>query len=166
MCLHVSKIEFSEFPKWYDPNRIIVDFSLRDQYLRSWRPSMKNSLLVFLGLALLLSVALPLHAQDGCANSQKIQPQSSPSSALQERSLLPPEPASKPAAAPPNKISAFRSKAAKNPGHPQGFSLNSTSHQNTSQRITSPSSSASPLPPASAHSSHQPHPLLPSSSIH
>ena len=30
---------------------------------------MKNSLLAFLGLALLLSVALPLHAQDGCANS-------------------------------------------------------------------------------------------------
>jgi XrtJ-associated TM-motif-TM protein len=30
---------------------------------------MKKSLLVFLGLALLFSLALPLHAQDGCTDS-------------------------------------------------------------------------------------------------
>ena len=37
---------------------------------------MKNSLLAFLGLALLLSVALPLHAQDGCATSIGVGPNS------------------------------------------------------------------------------------------
>ena len=30
---------------------------------------MKRSALMFLGLALLLSIALPLHAQDGCDHS-------------------------------------------------------------------------------------------------
>jgi XrtJ-associated TM-motif-TM protein len=34
-----------------------------------WRPSMKKSALAFLGFALLLAVALPMHAQDGCTNS-------------------------------------------------------------------------------------------------
>ncbi len=30
---------------------------------------MKKSTLMFVGLALLVSIALPLHAQDGCVNS-------------------------------------------------------------------------------------------------
>jgi XrtJ-associated TM-motif-TM protein len=36
---------------------------------RKWIPPMKKFAFAFLGLALLLAVALPLHAQDGCTNS-------------------------------------------------------------------------------------------------
>jgi XrtJ-associated TM-motif-TM protein len=34
-----------------------------------WRPPMKKSAFALLGFALLLAVALPLHAQDGCTDS-------------------------------------------------------------------------------------------------